>query len=211
MSASNFDPSLDLTLVYEGGDVDDPRDPGGATSRGVTQQVYDDDRKQRGLPVRAVRLMTTAEMKAIYRWRYWDLIKADRLPRGADYVLFDFAVNSGVARATKALQRLVGITEDGRFGDSDVAAALEFIAVCGIGAFTDGICTARMAFLRGLKTFPTFGNGWTRRVMGAIDGRQAGDTGVIDRAYAMAMNDELWAPRDVIVTPKTYSASARSA
>jgi lysozyme family protein len=28
----------------------------------------------------------------------------------------------------------------------------------------NGICNARLAFLRGLPTWPTFGRGWERRV-----------------------------------------------
>lgn len=69
----------------------------------------------------------------------------------------------------------------------------------------DSVCTARMTYLRGLDTWPTFGKGWQARVMGARDGRQFDDMGVIDRAAAMAKGGAVIAPVTAY-TPKTYSA-----
>src|SRR6185503_4511843 len=65
------------------------------------------------------------------------------LPSGVDYTCFDYGVNSGLGRPRKALQRFKGKT-----------------GVDLINAIND----ERMAFLRSLKTFPTFGKGWTARV-----------------------------------------------
>jgi lysozyme family protein len=208
MTASNFAPSLNLTLVYEGGWSDNPRDPGGATMRGVTQAVYDDDRDQRGLPRRSVKLITDAELQAIYRWRYWDLVRADDLPAGADYAVFDFAVNSGVSRASKVLQSIVGSVQDGHVGSVTIASALRYKASYGPTALSDAMCNARMSFLRSLPTFVDFGNGWTRRVLGSKPGPQMDDTGVIDRAYAMAMSRATTAPSSPLATVKTYNAAA---
>ncbi len=76
-----------------------PSDPN-PTYRGVTQKVYD---AFRGDHPQSVRLMTEAEMDAIYRHNYW-------MAAGCPYVgwplglcLFDTAVNCGVANSRKLL------------------------------------------------------------------------------------------------------------
>lgn len=206
MTASNFPTSLKLTLAYEGGYSNHPRDPGAATMNGVTQAVYDDDRRDRRLPTRDVRLMTTAERDAIYRRRYWDMVRGDDLPLGVDYAVFDFAVNSGVRAASRKLQEIVGAAVDGAIGPKTVEAVRAYVSSHGAVMLSDAVCSSRMAYLRSLDTFPTFGRGWTGRVMGSRDGRQFDDTGVIDRAAAMAKGGAVAAPRVATSTPKTYSA-----
>jgi len=207
MSAAHFPTCLALTLVYEGSFSDHPRDPGGATMCGITQRVYDEDREARRLPRQSVRLSTEAERAAIYRRRYWATTRGDELPAGVDYAVFDFAVNSGVGRAVRTLQRIVGVEEDGVAGRVTLAAAARYDAQYRATALTDALCHARLQFLRGLPTFGTFGKGWTARVMGTQDGAQVDDTGVIDRAYVMALGGIAPAPRLAIVTPKTYLAT----
>lgn len=147
--------------VHEGGYVNHKDDPGGATNRGVTQRVYDDYRRRNGLPVRSVRQLNETERLAIYRGSYWNPIKGDQLPPGVGYVVYDGAVNSGVVQSVKWLQRALGVKVDGMIGPTTLAAVRghpdhdKLIAA---------ICERRMAFLRALKTWPTFGKGWTRRV-----------------------------------------------
>lgn len=157
---SNFDKALASVLVHEGGYVNHPKDPGGATNKGVTQAVYDDWRDDHTLPRRSVRDITPAEVMAIYKFLYWDRVKGDELPAGVDYCVFDFAVNSGVNRAARFLQRAVGVLEDGQLGPITLKAANAMGADC----LVDAVCNARMTFLKGLNTFGTFGKGWTRRV-----------------------------------------------
>lgn len=157
---SNFQRSLELVLQHEGGFVNHPQDPGGATNKGVTQVVYDDFRMGRKLPKRSVREITSEEVQEIYRLRYWNLIKGDDLPKGLDYCIFDFAVNSGTGRAAQFLQRAVDATPDGKIGPMTLAAlekhCVEYII--------ERVCNDRLAFLKGLRIFSTFGRGWTRRV-----------------------------------------------
>jgi lysozyme family protein len=160
MTASSFDEALKRVLVHEGGYADHPADPGGATMRGVTQRVYDGWRRRRALPVRSVRLIEPAEIEAVYRLQYWDAVRADDLPAGLDYGVFDAAVHSGPGQAAKWLQRALGVTADGQVGEATLAA-LEGQRAAGL---IDGVCDRRLAMLRGLRTFPTFGAGWTRRV-----------------------------------------------
>jgi len=155
---TNFDKCLSLVLVHEGGYVNHPRDPGGATNRGVTQAVYDAYRKTRGRGQQSVKFITDDEVKAIYRFQYWDRVQGDLLPAGLDYAVFDFAVNSGVGRASKYLQAVVGTPQDGVIGARTLAA------IQSPKSAINALCDRRMSFLRNLRTFLTFGKGWTRRV-----------------------------------------------
>lgn len=188
MTVSNFKPSLALTLAYEGGYVNHPRDPGGATNRGVIQRVYDAYRKRKGRPVQSVRNITDDEVAEIYKKQYWDNIKGDSLPTGVDYAVFDFGVNSGPARAARYLQRVVGVPQDGIIGVVTLTA-VEAMARTQLEKLIAQYCADRLAFVSNLSTFDVFGKGWTRRIVGAKSGYQANDTGVIDYAIAMAKRE----------------------
>lgn len=48
--------------ISEGGYVNHPKDPGGATNFGVTQRVYDSYRKDRGQSARSVKQITSDEV-----------------------------------------------------------------------------------------------------------------------------------------------------
>lgn len=60
--------------ISEGGYVNHPRDPGGATNHGVTEAIYDAHRKRLGLAARTVKSITEAEMGAIYHTQDADKI-----------------------------------------------------------------------------------------------------------------------------------------
>lgn len=123
---SEFDRCMTKLLVHEGGKADNPKDPGGRTNQGVIQRTYDAWRRRKGLPVRDVYLMTASERDEIYRTQYWDAIKADELPPGVSYVVFDGSVNSGVSQSVKWLQRALGAVYtgkvDGVIGDRNPAS-----------------------------------------------------------------------------------------
>ena len=158
---SNFAKCLELVLHHEGGYVNHPKDPGGATNKGVTQKVYDGYRKVKARPPQSVKFISDSELEAIYKLQYWDAVKADLLPTGLDYAVFDLAVNSGVGRASKYLQRVLGVPQDGMIGAQTLGA------VYNTKKHINDLCDLRMSFLRQLKNFATFGKGWTRRVEGA--------------------------------------------
>ena len=149
-----------LLAVHEGGYVNHPDDPGGATNRGVTQRTYDNHRRRHGLPPRDVRSITEEEVAAIYRNQYWDAVRADDLPDGVAYCVFDAAVNSGPGRAVRWLQSIIGAGVDGVVGDETIGMAV----AASPRDLIDAYCAARLAFMRRLRHWPTFKNGWTRRV-----------------------------------------------
>jgi len=157
----NFAESLRQVLKHEGRWSDHPEDPGGATNYGITIADYRRYIKPRGTK-EDLRKITMAEVRQIYRQRYWEAMRCDELPSGVDFAVFDYGVNSGIGRAPKVLQRGLGVPVDGRIGPKTIAAAhLKPPAY-----LIDAICDERMQFLRRLRTWPTFGRGWARRVVG---------------------------------------------
>lgn len=155
----SFGLALKEVLRHEGGYVNHPADPGGATNKGVTQATYNGYRKSKGQASRSVKQITEDELKDIYQSLYWNKIRGDDLPVGVDLAVFDFAVNSGPARAAKFLQSLVGVTADGVIGPKSIEAAnsKQF-------GLVDRLCDERLRFLQSLKTWATFGKGWSNRV-----------------------------------------------
>ena len=155
----NFEQCLALILKHEGGFVNHPKDPGGMTNLGVTKKVWEE---WVGHPVdeTTMRALGPADVAPLYKANYWDKIKGDDLPAGVDYVCFDLAVNSGVGRAAKTLQKAVGVTADGAIGPATMAA----VGTQNPRSLATEICEIRLSFLQSLPTFETFGKGWTRRV-----------------------------------------------
>ena len=156
---SNFDESLAMVLKHEGGWVNHPKDPGGETNMGVTKRVWEEWIGQRVAPG-SLKTLTVDDVAPLYKEKYWDRVRGDDLPSGVDYAVFDFAVNSGVSRAIRMLQQIVGVTADGIIGPKTLAAVRDRNP----RDLIDEICDKRLAFLQGLPTWPTFGRGWSRRV-----------------------------------------------
>jgi lysozyme family protein len=163
---SNFETCLALMLAHEGGFVNHPKDPGGMTNLGVTKRVWEEwvghevDEKQ-------MRALTPETVAPLYKRKYWDAVRADDLVSGVDYCVFDVAVNSGPGRAIKFLQSCVGVTADGGFGPRTLAAVKE--AEKDPARLIEMYCARRLEFLQSLKTFETFGKGWSRRVQEVKD------------------------------------------
>jgi lysozyme family protein len=157
---SNFGKCLPPLLKHEGGNDDDPRDPGGRTSRGILQSEWNVWRASHpGLPS-DVWEAPQGEIEAIYKQKYWDVLRCDELPSGVDYAVFDYGVNSGNSRGAKVLQRCVGVNADGEIGPLTIGATLRVDPK----TLVNQICDERLAFLKSLHTWPTFGGGWSRRV-----------------------------------------------
>lgn len=159
MAATNFAKALDHILEVEGGYVDHPRDPGGATNMGITIGTLAD---WRGEPVtkQDVRDLTRKEAGEIYRARYWNAAQCDRLPSGVDLVAFDAAVNSGTRRGVRWVQSAVEVAEDGAVGP----VTLKAVRAVDPATVITRACDERLAWLMRLGTWKTFGRGWRKRV-----------------------------------------------
>lgn len=162
----SFTDALAFTLAYEGGYSDHPRDPGGATNRGITQRKLDEVRAvyraaATTFPA-SVRDLTPEQTAWIYRTEYWDRLSCDGLPGPLALVVFDAGVNCGIGRAARWLQQALRVKVDGVVGAQTIAAAQ--------AADVREVVTEVMA----LRTFhhmllddldDTFGLGWARRLM----------------------------------------------
>lgn len=158
MAKGNFPACLDVTLVHEGGWSDHPRDPGGATMKGVTLATFRQWRPEATKD--DLRAISKADLRMIYHDGYWKPVAGDDLPFGVDLVVFDFGVNSGPSRAARYLQRAVGVAQDGKVGPQTLAAVKDAAPLTLIKKYS----AARLSFKQGLRTWDVFGRGWARRV-----------------------------------------------
>ncbi|NOD35289.1 MULTISPECIES: glycoside hydrolase family 108 protein [unclassified Ruegeria] len=155
---NNFPRCVDIILSKEGGYVDDPDDPGGATNMGIT---FDTLKSWRKAPItkKDVKDLSVEEAKQIYRANYWNALSCDDLPAGVDLVAFDFGVNAGTSRSGKLLQRIVGVAQDGQVGPITLAAVKAVDPAHIIRRFSE----LRLNYYQSLPHFPKFGKGWTNR------------------------------------------------
>jgi lysozyme family protein len=147
-------------LMHEGGYTNHPSDPGGPTNFGITIHDYRKYINPAGT-AEDVRAMTVGQARAIYKSKYWDAQQCDKLPAGVDYSIFDYGVNSGIGRSGKVLRRVCGLSDATHIINGDV---LKAVAARSPAELVKAINDERIAFLKRLKTWPTFGKGWGRRV-----------------------------------------------
>lgn len=115
----------------EGGFVNDPDDPGGATNFGVTVHTM----RRLGLDLDAdgdvdaadVRLLDRGRAREIFLKHYFHGPHLDRLPKPLQASMFDMYVNAG-AQAVRLLQQVLndmglGVAVDGKLGPQTVKAA----------------------------------------------------------------------------------------
>jgi len=156
---ANFFKSLEMVLHHEGGFVQHPDDPGGATNKGITHKTYADFLGRPLEDVSELKNIPEEHVQLIYKNGYWDKVKGDELPGGVDFCVFDWAVNSGPGRAAKALQKIVMVSQDGAIGPKTLIAVSEMTPT----EIIENMTKQRIEFYKGLNTFDTFGRGWLRR------------------------------------------------
>lgn len=165
---SRFDECLKFVLEREGGFCDHPSDRGGATNKGVTQDVFDQYRAAHGWPLQPVKFILPDEIAAIYKSRYWDVCICDRLPKPLDLVVFDGAVNHGPKQSAKFMQRAVGADDDGFVGQKTINAVIADVKSGMLETVCKHIIAQREFFYDQLvKTDPTqavFRKGWQNRL-----------------------------------------------
>lgn len=154
----NWDTCYKATREYEGGNDDDPRDPGGRTSRGITQREYDVYRKTHPDLPEDVWLAPESAITDIYKTKYWNLVSGDNWPDGCDMSVWDATVLCGPGKS-KAWS----------IACMPLAASITFLGLAKRCMSEDKIkfihafAAKRSSFLHALKTFVTFGRGWSNR------------------------------------------------
>lgn len=162
----SFDQIFERVMGHEGGYVNNPKDPGGETNWGVTIGTA----RANGYHG-AMRSMTRLQAKEIYRKAFWERAKCAQYHSAIGFQVFDAAINHGIGNAVRMLQRAVGAADDGKVGNETLGAinlkSLDDVLVL--------FNAERLEFYTKLKTFDTFGRGWSRRVVSNLR-YAAGDT-----------------------------------
>lgn len=149
-------------LAWEGGYVDDPCDKGGATNKGVTLATYRSVMGT-GKTKEDLRHITDEEWDTVFRSLFWDVCMGDAIDdQSVANLLVDFAWHSGVARAVKAVQSVVGAKQDGIMGRKTLHA----VNASDARALFKTLHAKRVAFLTDIAkgTQRKFLKGWLRRV-----------------------------------------------
>jgi len=162
----NWNKSFELMLKSEGGFSDDTRDNGnklpdgrpGSTMLGVTQYNWEHWTGHQ-VTHEQMRKLTPADVKPFYKKKFWDACRCNDMPKGIDYLVFDFAVNAGVGRGAKTLQSAVGATPDGAIGPLTLAA----VAKQSEKELIDNFSAAKLDFYLSLNN-PTYEAGWINRI-----------------------------------------------
>lgn len=132
---------LPVTLKFEGLWANNPKDPGGATMKGITLNTFREFHP--GAGTNALRNISDADVLHIYDVGFFKPIGGPSLSQGVAMVGFDYGVNSGKGRAISTLKATASL-----IGSERVRK----------------ISTDRLAFDHALKTWAYFGKGWGARV-----------------------------------------------
>ena len=169
-------------VAREGGYVNDPADPGGATKYGVTihtlRALGRDKTGDGRVDAADVRALERSDAVEIFLTRYFDRPGLGALPPVLQPVVFDMFVNAGVM-AIRLLQRLLirrghALAEDGTLGPKTLAATRAELAK-GATALVDAYALMRRDFYYGLADARPASRKYARR-------RDGGKGGWITRA-----------------------------
>lgn len=161
--STSFERAVTFVIAEEGGYVNDPKDPGGATRWGVSIRSHRDDigdlDHDGDIDAEDVRILPLDQAKAIYHEQYWTVIRGDELPGSLALALLDTAVNCGTRRAIILLQRSVAAVVDGEFGPDTLRRALRHRDIAATNLLTN-----RLAYYQTLSSYARYGKGWRNRV-----------------------------------------------
>jgi len=149
---------------WEGGYVDNPNDPGGATNMGITLATLT---RWRGRSVSKTELkaLTRVEQRQIMKAFYYDVVRGDELPAAAAAMTYNAAVLHGPRRGARFLQTALAgqgleVVVDGAVGRQTLGAA----GRADLSRLIRDFASAEGQFLRALPHFGTFGKGWMNRL-----------------------------------------------
>lgn len=163
MKTDPFPMLIDRLLSHEGGYSSDRADPGNwtggsvgvgqlkGTKFGIAANTY---------PMLDIKALTRTQAIAIYRRDFWDRARCGQLPVAVGFQLLDGAVNSGIAQATRWLQRAAGVADDGLIGPQSLAAIRRTDPNDLVLRFN----AERLDFMTRLRNWGRHGKGWARRI-----------------------------------------------
>lgn len=130
--SKSFKWGLACVLHHEGGFVDNPNDPGGATDFGVSlrflRAVGEDIDGDGDIDVEDIHALDFEDVERLYKKHFWTPAKCSGIRSEMIAVkVFDMAVNMGLRQAWKLVQRAANtlgqtLTVDGKAGPKTIAA-----------------------------------------------------------------------------------------
>jgi lysozyme family protein len=151
---ASFQIAVALTLQHEGGYVDNPADPGGATNMGV---------EQRDVPDIPIRTLTVEQATAFYSANYWKPFYSQINDQAGASKLFDMGVLFGITEAVEQIQRVLQIEPDGDFGPETLC----YVNEAGSGllaAYKAAMLQRARAITEERPSEIIFLNGWMNRI-----------------------------------------------
>ena len=165
---SRYVDCLNYILKWEGGYVNDPKDRGGATNKGITQKTYNAYLNKLQLPLQSVEYITDIEVEEIYIEDYWNKCHCFDILNPLDLIVFDSAVQHGVSRASKWLQNCVGVTPDGVIGEKTLYALHGKVLDKRLADVIDNYINGRISFYAQIiandPSQKRFAKGWKNRM-----------------------------------------------
>ena len=169
---ASFLQAYNRVLKAEGGYQADSRDSGNYNSRGqlvgtnlgISAPVYE---SWIGRPptVSDMRSITLGTAQQIYRARFWNRIQGDRLKdQAVADILFDGVVNHGVSRGVKIAQKVLGLSQDGTFGEDTLQAVNRANAATFYAAYRNERIKFYRQLAAGSSDKAAFLTGWLRRM-----------------------------------------------
>ena len=149
---------------------EDGHDPGGLTKWGISLRAlvglgldFNNDGASNRLDILA---MTPEQSRDIYLREYWIAAACPRLPPPLALLMYDCAVNQGVSRASRILQKCCRVKVDGIIGRKTLAAVKDEWAQRPTWLLTE-FCARRAVHYSSLSLVVRYGLGWFRRLFDA--------------------------------------------
>lgn len=179
----SFESVLPYTLTFEGGYVNDPKDAGGETYKGISRRANPDwagwsivdASKRASNNISAVgidaALVNNTILKGLvadlYYKKYYVPVMAFKAPERVIDKMFDTGVNMGPGAAIRLAQSVIGASVDGSIGPKTLASKDIYFNHASVDTFLTSFCKAQENFYRDIiarkPDQAKFLNGWLRR------------------------------------------------
>lgn len=164
-----FERCLAHTLGIEGGLSNHPKDPGGLTNFGVTQELLDRVRVQyrpqfSSFPTSVIDLKVE-QASFLYQLVFWEENKCGEFPLPLALAYFDAMVNSNVSKVRKWLQKALQVTPDGWIGPGTIDAAKKLTPWDLAKAISEFHALRAYNYMLQDDIDDDFGLGWARRLI----------------------------------------------
>lgn len=147
--------AIALTLVHEGGYVNNPADPGGATNMGITQA---------DMPGQNMKELTQDQAVAYYSEHFWKPLYSQIQNQPVANKLFDLGVLFGVGTAVGILQTVLQLTVDHSFGPDTLSHVNQADPISLLQIYKTALVTHALAVAAANPAERIFVAGWIRRI-----------------------------------------------